>query len=296
MSSYGQSLVCFGVTHTSKVRSLISLSRAGFPIVPTLCFNTQEQPSLELLRSAALWSEQSPLYVRICFDAIEYPHSFYRICKWDELQQTMCMLLEQASRFTRKPCDITIQPHLIEQFGGAVASLRDLLIIEAVDGNARSLLREGQFSDRVILCGGRLVAEISGRQQSALFWDGNNYRRRAGNQVIWQDIRALSLFPYAPSTLYEFCVTQTGQPLFLEAKGLPNDTFFFEDDGGFTVYHSNSVQTRQSFPLPLLSLRRDLKRDQLNVFDSGAYLSHLSVFAAAKQIPMCFVSQARHCD
>lgn len=291
MTIFGKNLICFEIPHSSKIRSLADLSDKGFPIVPTLCFSARERPSLERLRAAALWPEQLPLYVRICFDAVEYPHSFYQICEWDELQQALHILSGQASVLTRKPCDITIQPHLIERFGGAIAALGDILIIEAVDGNARGLLREGQFSNRAILCGGRLVAEISGGQQDALFWNGNGYQNRAGKPITWQDICELSTFSWSPSTLYEFCVTQTGSPLFLEAKKLPKDTFFFEDDGVFTIYSPKGVQVRKTFPLPLLSIRGQLKRNRLHIFAGGAYLSHLSVFAAAKQIPMCFVRQ-----
>lgn len=291
MSHFRQNLICFGRIYSSKTRSLADLSCAGFPIVSTLCFGAHEWPGEKQLRAAALWPEQLPLYVRICFDAVEYPHSFYQISKWDELQQTVRILSAQAFEVTRKPCDITIQPLLLERFGGAVAALGDILIIEAVDGNARGLLREGQFSDRAILCGSRLIAEISGEQRNALFWSGNGYRHRTMNQITWQDIRVLSAFPYNPSTLYEFCVTQTGEPLFLEAKKLPKNTFFFEDNGVFTVYSSKGIQARQSFPLPSLSLRGQLKRNQLHIFNGGAYLSHLSVFAAAKQIPMCFAQR-----
>lgn len=291
MIRLGQDLICFGLIHSFKIRSLADLSCAGFPIVPTLCFDANEWPGQEQLRAAALWPEQLPLYVRICFDAVEYPHSFYRICKWNELQQTVHILSLQASELTRKPCDITIQPLLLERFGGAVAALRDMLIIEAVDGNARGLLREGQFSSRAVLCGSRLIAEISGGQRDALFWSGNGYQLRAGNPVTWQDLRVLSTFPYSPSTLYEFCVIQTGAPFFLEAKRLPENTFFFDGNGVFTIYSSKGIQARQFFPLPLLSLRGQLKHNQLHIFDGGAYLSHLSVFAAAKQIPMCFAQQ-----
>ena len=291
MTSFGQSLICFGVPHSSKVHSLINLRDAGFPIVPTLCINIQEWPSLEQLRTVASWPEQLPLYVRICFDAVEYPHSFYQICKWDGLKQVFHILLAQASKFTKKPCDITIQPHLIERFGGAVAALGDLLIIEAVDGNARGLLREGRFSSRAILCGGRLVAEIDGGQQDALFWSRDGYQRRAGKSITWQDIRMLSAFSWCSPTLYEFCVTQEGNPLFLEAKKLPQDTFFFEDNGAFTIYPSQKVRIRKTFPLPSLSLCGEFKRNQLQIFTGGAYLSHLSVYAATKRIPMCFTRQ-----
>lgn len=291
MTVFGQDLICFGMPHSSKIHSLINLSVAGFPIVPTLCINIREKPSLEQLRTAASWPEQLPLYVRICFDAVEYPHSFYQICKWDGLKRAFHILLAQASKVTKKPCDITIQPHLIEKFGGAVADLGDLLLIEAVDGNARGLLREGRFSRRAILCGGRLVAEIDGGQQDALFWSRDGYQHRAGKSITWQDIRMLSTFSWCSSTLYEFCVTQEGTPLFLEAKKLPQDTFFFEDDGVFTIYSSQKARVRKTFPLPSLSLRGELKYDQLHIFTEGAYLSHLSFFAAAKRIPMCFTRQ-----
>lgn len=291
MTTLGQNLVCFGVPHSSKVRSLANLSSAGFPIVPTLCFSVQEWPSLEQLRATALWSEQLLLYVRICFDAVEYPHSFYQICKWNGLQQVLHMLSAQASRLTKKPCDITIQPHLIERFGGAIAALGDMLIIEAVDGNARGLLREGQFSSRAILFGGKLIAEISGGQQDALFWNGKRYQHRVGEPITWQDIRMLSAFSWHSSTLYEFCVTQEGTPLFLEAKKLPENTFSFEDNGVFTIYPSQGVQERKTFLLPSLSLREELQYNRLHIFTGGAYLSHLSFFAATKRIPMCFARQ-----
>lgn len=291
MTTFGQNLICFGLPYSSKVRSLIDLSDAGFPIVPTLCFSIQEWPSLEQLRTVASWPEQLPLYVRICFDAVEYPHSFFQICKWDGLQQAFHILSAQASKFTKKPCDITIQPHVIERFGGAVAALGDLLIIEAVDGNARGLLREGRFSSRAILHGGRLVAEIDGGQQDALFWSGGGYQRREGKPITWQDIHVLSAFCWRSSTLYEFCMTQKGTPFFLEAKKLPKDTFFFEDNGVFTIYPSQEARVRKTFPLPSLSLCGELKHNRLQIFTGGAYLSHLSVFAAAKQIPMCFTRQ-----
>lgn len=285
----GKDLICFSAIHSLKVRSLIDLSCAGFPIVPTLCFNTQEIPNLKELYNNLLWSEQTPLYVRVCFDSFEYPHSFYKICQWTELQQTLCTLIAKISVYTYKPCDITIQPQLAVTIGGALANLDNLLVIEAVDGNARGLLRAGQFSNRIIYHNNRVISETFGKQQKAFFENENGYQHRSGHQITWHDIQGLSEFSYNKHTLYEFCIIQVGKPLFLEMKKLPPNTFFFDNNGVFTIYSSKEIINRQFFSIPLLSLRDQLNHKKINTFLGGAYLAHLSFFAASKQFPMCFL-------
>lgn len=285
---------CSGAVHSRKVRSLLELDAEGLPVIKTFQIDARNW-SPKSLREAPLWIAEGPLYVRICFDAVDYPHSFYKVCTWTQLSDIIPELIMRATALTRRPCDITIQPHLHERLGGALATIGSSVLLESVYGNARGLLRDGQLNYRVFINRTEVQEEFTGRQESALLWRNGDYQRLNAEQIIWEDVSVLSTFLYKPFHLYEYCILSDGEPLILEMKPLPQGAFSpMPGKRAFCVWPPNSsVQETVYHTLPNLELAPQLCKEQLHVFNGGGYLSHLSFYAAEKKFPMILREEDR---
>lgn len=281
-----------GPIRSPKIRSLLEMDMAGLPVITTFQMDSQGWTS-QLLNMAPSWVTSGPLYVRICFDTIEYPHSFYKICRWEQLPEVIPALIAQTRKLTDCPCDITIQPHLHERLGGAVAMIENVLIIECVDGNARALLREGHFNyRRIIHLTGEPPEEVRGQQTQSLVWQGDCYRHLRATPIAWDTISIIGNFYYEPFCLYEWCILKNGEPLFLEKKPLSRGSFSFQNMYSgqvFLVSGPPMEQTKAVYhKIPSLELIAQLDKSRLHIFTGGGYLSHLSYYAAEKKIPMMF--------
>ena len=287
----GSGFVGYGTIHSQKIRALREMAQDGLPIVPTLHLDPQKYRRLNGLSYVPPWVGEMPLYVRICFDDIRYPHSFFEVCEHVQLEETICYLRSCASRVTNGMCDITIQPHLREQLGGAIALLDHILVIEVVDGNARGLLRDGQFNRRFLLPASGMRKDTDGMQKSAVFWNGESYVHRPARRVAWEDVKVLSGFQLSERVLYEYCILNSGKPLFLDKKMLPTASFAFDRVHNlFVIWPPDSTDKRQRrrYDVPALELIPEIAPGRINEFSGGAYLSHLSFYAAAQKIPMYF--------
>ena len=293
LPAYGRQILCAGRVHSKKIRSLLEMDTTGLPVIATVQMDS-ENWGPQWPHEVPPWIFSGPLYVRICFDAVEYPHSFYRICGWAQLPDVIPELISQASSLTNRSCDITIQPHLHERLGGAVAMVENELIIEAVDGNARALLREGQFNyRRIIHLPGEDVEESQGQQTEALVWQDGTYRHLPAAPISWDAVAVLGNFSDEPFCIYEYCILKSGEPLFLEKKPIPKGSFTFKILHGRRVFSVREPAVEKNgtvyHEIPSLDLASKMDNSRLHIFTKGGYLSHLSYFAAEKKIPMIFV-------
>lgn len=289
-----QKIQCSGTIRSRKVRSLLELEAEGLPVIETFQIDAANW-SPKCLREAPPWIAEGPLYVRICFDAVEYPHSFYQICTWQQLTGVIPEMMAKAAKITRCPCDITIQPHLHERLGGALAAIGPSVLIESVYGNARGLLRDGQLNYRVFVDPTGLREEFTGRQESALVWRNGDYQRLHAKRIVWEDVSALSMFSFEPIHLYEYCILLDGRPLILEKKLLPQGSFsLLPEKRAFCVWPPDvSVRETVHYALPNLELAPQLHKEKLHIFAGGGYLSHLSFYAAEKKLPMIVREESR---
>ncbi len=280
---------CSGAIRSHKVRSILALETEGLPVIETFQIDAGNW-SPKCLQEAPPWIAEGPLYVRICFDAVDYPHSFYKICTRLQLNDAIPELMGKAMGIARRPCDITIQPHLHERLGGALAAIGPLVLLESVHGNARGLLRDGQLNYRAFFDRTGLQEEFTSRQESALLWRDGGYQRSNAERISWKDVSILSKFIYEPFHLYEYCILPDGRPLILEKKPLSEGSFsLMPGKRAFCVWPPDaSVQETVYHALPNLELAPKLRKEQLHVFVSGGYLSHLSFYAAEKKLPMLF--------
>lgn len=285
---------CSGSIRSRKVRSLLELEAEGLPVIETFQIDA-ESWSPKCLRDAPPWIVEGPLYVRICFDAVDYPHSFYKICTQPQLADVIPELMMKMTKITRCLCDITIQPHLHERLGGALAAIGSLVLLESVYGNARGLLRDGQLNYRALFGQAELQEEFTGEQKSALLWRNGNYQRSNAERIIWEDVSILSTLTYEPFHLYEYCILLDGRLLILEKKPLPEGAFsLIPGKRAFCVWPPDeSVRETVYHALPNLELAPQLHKEQLHIFSGGGYLSHLSFYAAEKKLPMIFWERNR---
>ena len=285
--------VGYGMIHSRKTRSLREMDGEGLPIVPTLHLEPQTHLCLDGLPYVPAWVAKMPLYVRVCFDAVGYPHSFFRICERNQLEAVIIDLLSLAKSETSSVCDITVQPHLRERLGGAVALLDHVLVIETVDGNARGLLREGYVNQRFLLYSSSRRRDVTGTQKKAIYWNGESYAHRVAVRLTWEDINILSKFRYSARMLYEYCILEDGTPIFLEKKPLPDGSFTFDVGRGmFVVWPSNDLAEgkKRRYRIPSLELATELTPRLLHEFSGGAFFSHLAFYAATNKIPMRFTN------
>lgn len=282
-----QKIQCSGTVRSRKVRSLLELEAESLPVIETFQIDAANW-SPKCLREAPPWIAEGPLYVRICFDAVEYPHSFYKICAWQQLADVIPELIAKTAKITRCLCDITIQPHLHERLGGALATIGPSVLLESVYGNARGLLRDGQLNYRVFINQTGLREEFTGRQESALVWRNGNYQRLHAKRIVWEDVSTLSTFSYEPFHLYEYCILPDGKPLILEKKPLPQGSFLpISEKRAFCAWPPDaSVRETVHYTFPNLELAPRLHKEKLHIFAGGGYLSHLSFYAAEKKLPM----------
>ena len=73
LPAYGRQILCAGRVHSKKIRSLLEMDTTGLPVIATVQMDS-ENWGPQWPHEVPPWIFSGPLYVRICFDAVEYPH------------------------------------------------------------------------------------------------------------------------------------------------------------------------------------------------------------------------------